>query len=126
MRYELLPTVYNVMEEASRTGLPAFRPLLLEYPDDAATYGLGDQFLFGRDVLVAPALRELATEREIYLPRGAWYDYATGRRFEGGRKIKVPLALDRIPVFLRAGSVLFRQPVLQHTGERAGQPLRVL
>jgi alpha-glucosidase len=126
MRYELLPTVYNVMEEASRTGLPAFRPLLLEYPDDAATYGLGDQFLLGRDVLVAPALRELATERELYLPKGAWYDYATGERLEGGRKIKVPLALDHIPVFLRAGSVLFRQPVLQHTGERAGQPLRVL
>ena len=125
MRYELLPTIYSVMEESSRTGLPAFRPLLLEHPEDRETWKLGDQFLFGPDLLVAPALREGPMEREVYLPHGAWYDYHTGQRLEGGGKVRVRLTLDHIPVFVRGGSLLFRQPVIQHTGERAGQPLRV-
>jgi alpha-glucosidase len=126
MRYELLPQIYTIMEEASRTGLPAFRPLFLEYPDDPRTYGMADEFLFGSDVLVAPVLREGMTEREVYLPKGEWYDYESGRKYEGGRGVRVPVTLERIPVFVRGGAILFRQPVVQHTGEMAGQPLRVL
>jgi len=126
MRYQLLPEVYTVMEEASRTGLPALRPLVLEYPDDPRTYQRQDEFLFGRDILVAPVLRAGATEREVYLPRGTWYEYAGARRYEGGRSIVVPVTMDAIPVFVRGGAILFRQPVVQHTGEMAGQTLRLL
>jgi alpha-glucosidase len=126
MRYQLLPQIYTVMEEASRTGLPALRPLLLEYPDDPATYQRQDEFLFGRDLLVAPVLREGATEREVYLPKGTWYEYAGTRRYEGGRSIPVPVTMDAIPVFVRGGAIVFRQPVIQHTGEMAGQSLRLL
>src|SRR5437762_6054005 len=126
MRYELLPEVYTVMEEASRTGVPAFRPLLLEYPEDEATYQRQDELLFGRDILVAPVLREGITEREVYLPRGTWYEYASGRRHEGGRPVTVPVSLEAIPVFVRGGSIVFRQPVVQHTGAMAGQALALL
>ena len=125
MRYELLPEVYNVMEEASRTGIPAFRPLLLEYPDDPATWERDDEFLFGSDLLVAPVLREEAGDREVYLPAGDWYDYHRGWRFEGRRTHLVPVTMEAIPVFVRGGAFLFRQPVVQHTGEMAGQALRV-
>jgi len=125
MRYELLPEVYNVMEEASRTGIPAFRPLLLEFPDDPATWELDDEFLFGPDLLVAPVLREDAGDRLVYLPAGEWYDYHRGWRFEGRRTHLVPVTREAIPVFVRAGAFVFRQPVVQHTGEMAGQPLRV-
>ena len=125
MRYELLPQVYNVMEEASRTGIPAFRPLLLEYPDDPATWERDDEFLFGSDLLVAPVLREDAGDREVYLPAGDWYDYYRGWRFEGRRTHLVPVTMEAIPVFVRGGAFLFRQPVVQHTGEMSGQPLRV-
>src|SRR5207245_1092739 len=75
LRYELLPHVYNVMKEASETGIPAFRPLLLEYPEDSRIWGRDDEFLFGSDLLVAPVLREGATERDVYLPAGEWYDF---------------------------------------------------
>jgi alpha-glucosidase len=126
MRYQLLPQIYTVMEEASRTGLPALRPLLLEYPDDPATYQRQDEVLFGSDLLIAPVLREGMTEREVYLPKGSWYDYAGGRRFEGGKTITVPVSMDAIPVFVRGGAIVFRQPVVQHTGEMAGQALRLL
>ena len=123
LRYELLPHIYQVMREASETGLPALRPLLLEYPDDAQTYGMQDQLLFGRDLLVAPVLREAVTEREVYLPAGDWYDYWTGRLVKGGQRLRVMVTLDSIPIFVRGGAFLFRQPVVQHTGEMAGQPL---
>jgi alpha-glucosidase len=113
------------MQEASETGVPAFRPLLLEYPSDPATWERDDEFLFGADLLVAPALREPQSEREVYLPKGDWYDFWTSKRYEGGKTIKVPLTLDNIPVFARGGAFVFRQPVIQHTGEMPGQPMIV-
>ncbi len=125
IRYELLPHIYNVMHDTSVTGLPAMRPLMLEYPDDAATYGMDDAYLFGQDLLLAPVLREGATTREFYLPRGTWIDVWTGRTYEGGRGHSMPVTLGTIPLFARGGSFVFRQPVVQHTGEMSGQPLIV-
>jgi alpha-glucosidase len=125
LRYELLPHVYNVMQEASATGVPAFRPLFLEFPEDERTYAINDQVLFGRDLLVAPVLRAEATERGVYLPAGDWYDFWNGRRHTGSTGIRVPVTLESIPVFVRGGAFVFRQPVVQHTGEMSGQPLRV-
>ena len=125
LRYELLPHIYKVMREASLTGVPALRPLLLEFPDDPNTYGMEDQFMFGSDLLVAPVLREGMTEREVYLPKGEWFDYWTGQRHRGGVRIRVPVTLASIPIFVRAGGVLMSQPVVQHTGEMPGQPLRL-
>jgi alpha-glucosidase len=125
LRYELLPHIYNVMREASLTGLPALRPLLLEFPGDPNTYGMEDQFMFGADLLVAPVLRPGLTEREVYLPKGEWFDYWTGQRHVGGTRIRVPVTLASLPIFVRAGAVLFTQPVVQHTGEMSGQPLRL-
>lgn len=123
LRYELLPHVYNVMQEASETGVPAMRPLFLEFPEDKQTWARDDEFLFGRDLLVAPVLREAAHERELYLPAGEWYDWK-GAAQSGGKTLRVPVTLDSIPVFVRAGAFVFRQNVVQHTGERASQ-LRV-
>jgi alpha-glucosidase len=128
LRYELLPHIYNVMHESATTGVPAMRPMFLEYPEDAATPSLDDQFLFGADLLVAPVLREGADRRSVYLPRGEWYDYWTGRpqgTAEAGRTITVPVALESLPLFVRAGAFVFRQPVVQHTGQMPGQPLEV-
>jgi alpha-glucosidase len=125
LRYELLPYIYNVMHEASATGIPAFRPLVLEYPGDDRTYQLDDQFMFGSDLLVAPVLREAVTEREVYLPKGDWYDFWTGQRQAGGASIRVPVTLASIPIFVKEGAFIFQQPSIQHTGEMSGQPLRV-
>jgi alpha-glucosidase len=113
------------MHEASTTGIPALRPLVLEYPDDPRTYGLDDQFFFGGDLLVAPVLREAMTVREVYLPKGDWYDFWSGRLIAGGTSIRVPVTLSSLPIFVRAGAFVFRQPVVQHTGEMPGQPLQV-
>ncbi len=125
LRYELLPHVYNAMHEASTTGVPAFRPLVLEYPEDPRLANLDDEFLFGSDLLVAPVLREAATDREVYLPAGTWYDFWSLRPYEGGRTYRIPVTIESIPIFVRAGAFVFRQPVVQHTGEMRGQPLIV-
>jgi alpha-glucosidase len=125
LRYELLPHIYNVMHDTSTSGLPAMRPLMLDYPDDPATYGMDDEYLFGSDLLLAPVLREGALTRDFYLPKGSWVDVWTGRAYPGGRGHSMPVTLGSIPLFARGGSFIFRQPVVQHTGEMPGQPLIV-
>src|SRR5581483_2020652 len=126
LRYQLLPEIYNAMHEASETGIPAMRPLMLEYPEDERTYGIDDEFLFGSDLLVAPVLRAEVSRRRVYLPGGERYDYWTGARHPGGKWIDVPVALASIPIFVRGGAFTFTQPVAQNTDEMPGQPLKVL
>ncbi|HSL21934.1 MAG TPA: glycoside hydrolase family 31 protein [Vicinamibacterales bacterium] len=126
LRYELLPHIYNVMQQASETGLPALRPAFLEFPSDPRTWDQDDQFMFGADLLVAPVLRPGERVRGVYLPKGAaWYDFWTGRRYEGDRFVPVPVTLASLPIFAREGAFIFQQPAIQHTGEMRSQPLHV-
>jgi alpha-glucosidase len=125
LRYELLPYVYTVMKEATDTGMPALRPLFLEFPDEASTYDRDDEFMFGSQLLAAPVMREAQREREVYLPAGEWYDFWTGKLHKGPSTIRLQVTLDSIPIFVRAGAFVFRQPAVQHTGEMRGQPLHV-
>jgi alpha-glucosidase len=126
LRYELLPHVYNEVRLMSETGIPAMRPVFLEFPDDPQTYTLDDEFMFGRDLLVAPVLFEARQEREVYLPKGTWFDVWSGKAHDGGASVRLPVTLESIPVFAREGAFIFRQPVVQHTGQMPGQPLRVM
>jgi alpha-glucosidase len=126
LRYEILPEIYNAMEQASQTGVPALRPLFLEFPDDGNVSGRDDEFMVGDKLLAAPVLHEGQTKREVYLPKGVWFDYWTGRRYEGGKSIYQAVTLDSIPLFVRGGAFVFRGPIVQSTSELAGKPLRVL
>ena len=126
LRYRLLPYIYNVMLQAATTGVPAMRPLFLDFPEDERTAKVDDEFLFGDDLLVGPVLWEEADRRDVYLPAGEWFDYWTGKKFVGNATIQVPVTMASIPLFVRGGGFIFRQPVVQHTGEMAGQPLQVL
>ncbi len=119
MRYALLPYLYTLMEEAAARGVPPLRPLFLHYPDDAETYALSDQFLFGPDLLVAPAVRPGATHRGVYFPRGKWADWWTGAIITGPSWAVVRTPLDRVPLFLRAGAAVPTTRPGLHTPERA-------
>jgi alpha-glucosidase len=125
LRYELLPEVYNVMKQSSDTGLPALRPVFVNYPADEKTYDQDDSFLFGDDLLVAPVTREGATRRGVYLPQDDWYDFWTGARVPGGQVAVQDVTLASLPIYVRGGAFVFRQPVVQHTGQMSGLPLRV-
>ncbi len=125
LRYELLPEIYDVMHDTSVTGLPAMRPLVLDYPDEPATWGLDDEYLFGRDLLIAPVVREGATARDFYLPKGRWVEMATGRVLDGPAAHSMPVTMGTIPLFARAGAFVFREPVIQYSAQMPGQPLIV-
>ena len=94
------------------------RPLVLEYPDDANVRNLSDQFLFGSNILVAPILRPDQTTRAVYLPEGTWIDFHTGEAHEGGRHVLAVGELDRMPLYVKAGTVYAGGNVIQHTGEK--------
>jgi len=121
LRYRWLPQLYLLMEEAASTGIPPMRPLMLEFPEDPVTYKLADQFMLGPNVIVAPILRPDTTHRAVYLPAGEWVDYWTGERWEGARHILVQVPMERIPVFVRAGSALLEENVRASTAEPADE-----
>jgi alpha-glucosidase len=119
LRYSWMPYLYSLFHEASKTGLPILRPLILEFPEDPNVFNLCDQFLVGSQVLVAPILRPGTTARSVYLPEGIWYDYWSGKRYEGNRHILVEAPLDRLPLFIKAGAILPQQPWEAHTSEQS-------
>ena len=125
LRYELLPFLYTTLEEAHRTGVPLFRPLLLNYQDDANTYNLDDQFMIGGDLLVAPIVKPDVTRRLVYLPAGTWYDYWTNKKYNGGTMISVEAPLETVPMFVRAGAMIPTTVVRNYVGEKFGDSITV-
>ncbi|HJT28086.1 MAG TPA: TIM-barrel domain-containing protein [Pyrinomonadaceae bacterium] len=118
LRYALMPYLYTALEEAHRTGVPPFRPLLLNYQDDPSTYNLDDQFMVGNDLLVAPIMKPDVTRRLVYLPAGSWYDYWTNKKYSGGTMISVEAPLDVVPMFVRAGAMIPVWPPLSYISEK--------
>jgi alpha-glucosidase (family GH31 glycosyl hydrolase) len=128
LHVSLFPYLYSYAQEAHRDGLPLMRHLMLEYPDDPMTWQAENEYLLGTKILVAPVIAQGATTRSLYLPKGAWVDYWTGELLEGGRQVEVPAPLDRIPIMLRAGSII---PLIDPATETlasdlAGQNYRTL
>jgi alpha-glucosidase (family GH31 glycosyl hydrolase) len=125
LRYRMLPYLYSAVRECASTGMPIMRALWLHFPDDPKAVQCGDEYLWGKNVLVAPVVEKGATTRQIYLPRGGWYDYWTGERIEGGREISRPVDLETMPLFVRAGAILPLGPVKQYVSEKVEGPLAI-
>jgi alpha-glucosidase len=123
LRYQLLPFLYTTLEEAHRTGVPLFRPLVLNYQDDPNTYNLDDEFMIGDALLVAPIVKPDVTRRLVYLPKGAWYDYWTNKKYEGGAMISVDAPLETVPMFVRAGAIIPTGPQMNYVGEKPVDPV---
>ena len=92
------------------------RAMWLHYPDDVRARGLGTQFMWGRDLLVAPVFTKGATSREVYLPTGDWYDWWTNAKTTGGRTVTRQVDLATMPIYVRAGAIIPFDPVRQYTG----------
>ena len=125
LRYRMLPYLYSAVRECATTGMPIMRALWLHYPDDAKAVACGDQYLWGRNLMVAPVVEKGATTRQVYLPRGGWHDFWTGERIEGGREISRAVDLETLPLYVRAGSIVPLGPVKQHTAEKVDQPCTI-
>jgi hypothetical protein len=122
LRYRLMPYLYTAVRETHDTGLPIIRALWVHYPDDRLAAARGDEYLWGRDILVAPVVERSATERRLYLPRGTWYDFWTGEQITGGREIARSVDLETMPLYVRAGAILPLGPVKQYTAEPVDAP----
>ena len=106
LRYQLLPYTYTLAWEARDTGMPLMRAMWLHYPDDARARGLGTQFMWGRDLLVAPVFTKGATSRDVYLPGGEWYDWWTNAKSAGGQTVTRQVDLATMPIYVRAGAII--------------------
>ncbi len=123
LRYQLLPFLYTTLEEAHHTGVPLFRPVMLNYQDDENTYNLDDEFMIGEDLLVAPIVKPDVTARLVYLPKGTWYDYWTARKYQGGMTIRVEAPLETVPMFIRGGAIIPLGPSMNYVGEKRVDPI---
>ncbi|HUQ32161.1 MAG TPA: glycoside hydrolase family 31 protein [Pyrinomonadaceae bacterium] len=123
LRYRLLPFLYTTLAEANRSGVPLFRPLVLNYQSDSNTLNLDDQFMIGSDLLVAPVLQPNQTSRLVYLPEGLWYDYWTGKKQAGKEMVRVEAPLETVPMFIRGGSIIPEGPEMNYVGEKPFDPI---
>ena len=123
LRYRLMPYLYSTVRETCETGLPIIRALWLHYPDDSVAVSRGDEYLYGRDILVAPVVEKGATTRSVYLPRGLWFDFWTNEKHAGGTEVTRAVDLATMPLYVRAGAILPTDPVRQYTGEPVDEPM---
>lgn len=115
MKYKLMPYVYAQAKDCSERGLPMVRALLVEFPDDPGAWFVEDEYMFGSQILVAPML-ETGKSRTVYLPRGKWIDYQTGKVYEGGYQT-IPTAEIPCVILVKDGSLIPHVPVAQNTGD---------
>jgi alpha-glucosidase (family GH31 glycosyl hydrolase) len=149
LRYRLMPYLYSAVRQTALTGMPIMRALWLHYPDDPVAVARGDQYLWGRDILVAPVVEKGATSRKVYLPahrspgeggprpstssgrpepvegRESWFDFWTEEKVDGGREIDRAVDLATMPLYVRAGAIVPMGPVKQYTSEPVDGPLTV-
>jgi alpha-glucosidase/alpha-D-xyloside xylohydrolase len=125
LRYQLMPYTYTLAAEARATGLPPMRAMWLHYPDDEKVRGLGTQYLWGRDLLIAPVFRQGAVTRDVYLPDGIWYDWWSGEKVTGGKAITRKVDLETMPIYVRAGAIIPFDPVRQYTSQPVNEPTTI-
>jgi alpha-glucosidase len=106
LRYMLMPYIYSASWENHRTGIPLTRPLVIEYPDDPVTENLGSEWLFGNDLLVSPVIASGVTSQSVYLPKGNWYNFNSGKSYSGDASYDVPVTSDDIPIFVKGGAII--------------------
>ena len=107
LRYELLPYIYSLGKKTYDTGAPFMRALFMDFPHDPNVANMGDEYMFGPALLVAPVIEQGQVSRRVYLPAGRdWYNFWTQERFKGGQTVTVAAPIDTIPLFVAAGSIL--------------------
>jgi alpha-glucosidase len=124
-RYKLLPYIYTATEEATHTGIPMMRPVLLDYPESEEFYKDDRDFLFGADLFISPVVSESIDAHAVALPPGEWFDFWSAERQNAKDKILLRPRIDEIPVYVRAGAIVPLEPLIQSTSETPQGPLEL-
>jgi alpha-D-xyloside xylohydrolase len=123
LRYRLMPYIYSLAWKTTSEGYTIMRPLVMDFREDTRAQNIGDQFLFGPAILVSPVTEPGAATRRLYLPNAKWYDFWTGAAIQGGRTLDAPSPIDRMPLYVRAGSLVPLGPDLQYAAEKSADPI---
>ena len=126
-RYRLMPYIYSLAGDVYLRDSTIMRGLVMDFPNDAKARRINDQYMFGPALLIAPVTEYRARERTVYFPAGAdWYDLLSGQIHRGGTEASVAAPVDKIPVFVRAGSIVPTGPAIQYTAEKLDGPLTIV
>ncbi|ABF39901.1 Alpha-glucosidase [Candidatus Koribacter versatilis Ellin345] len=125
LRYRMMPYIYSLAWMVTDQSYTPMRPLVMDFRDDVKAQNVGDQFLYGPAFLVNPVTEQGATERHLYLPGTTWYDFWTGEELQGGHWINAPAPIDRMPLYVRAGSIVPLGPDEQYAGEKPVDPIEL-
>ena len=125
LRYRLLPYIYSLAWKTTREGYTPMRPLVMDFRTDERAENIGDQFMFGPAFLVSPVTEPAASMRQLYLPNAKWYDFWAGTSSQGGKMIEAAAPLERIPLYIRAGSILPLGPEMEWSIEKPADPIEL-
>jgi alpha-D-xyloside xylohydrolase len=119
-----MPYIYTLAGDVYDSDDTMMRALVMDFAGDKAVANIADEYMFGPAFLVAPVTAYKARARDVYLPSGTrWYDFQTGHAFDGGQTISAPAPLGRMPLFVRAGSIVPVGPEIQYTNEKPDAPV---
>ena len=118
LRYTLIPYIYSNAYRMYRTSRPLMTPLLYDYTSDELTYNISDQYLFGPSMMICPVTIKGALSRPVYFPGGRWIDFWTGERIEGRQYKSFLTPPDLMPIFIREGAIIPKQPAMQYMNEK--------
>ena len=125
LRYRLMPYIYSMAWMVTNSGYTPMRALAMDFRSDPRALNVGDQFMFGPALLVNPVTEPAAKTRHMYLPNILWYDFWTGQKQTGGKIIDASAPLDRMPLYVRAGSIIPMGPDLQYATEKQADPIEL-
>ena len=119
LRYRLMPYIYSIAGQTFHNNYTIMRGLVMDFQADKAVANIGDQFMFGPAILVSPVTELRAVSRKLYLPATTgWYNFYTGKYSEGGQSVLADAPLEKIPLFVKEGSIIPFGPQLQYTNEK--------
>ena len=125
LRYRLLPYIYSEAWQVTSNHGTLMRPLVMDWRNDVEAQNTGDEYLFGPAVLVSPVTTQGATTRTVYLPKATWYDFWTGAKVDGGKRIEADAPLAKIPLYVRAGSMIPMGPTMEWSTEKPADPIEI-
>lgn len=126
LRYKLLPYIYSTSWDVSHNNGTFMRPLIMDFAADKETHTIGNEYLFGHSLLVAPVTQYKAKTWPVYLPQGSdWYNFWTNKYFKGGQTIKTDTPVDMVPLYIKAGSILPFGPEVQYSTEKKWDNLEI-
>lgn len=117
LRYSLFPYNYTMAHAIYRSGIPLARPLIFDYSEDPNVYDESSAYMWGDNMLVVPVVQPGKTTQTFYLPQGKWVDYWTDKIYDGGTTVTVAAPLDEVPLFIKSGSIIPMQPVMNYVDE---------